>query len=114
MKNAQSKKPAFLVGTIVTVGAFCFWPHWLTGLFALGVVLSWIAYDSHDFLRAVWRTVLLAGIIVGGTFAAISISCPPTVEYRMQFETFGIVLFVLSIIGFVRSILNARKDWTME
>jgi hypothetical protein len=98
------------------VGAVCLWPNWLTGLFALGTILSWVIYDSGDFLRAVWRTFLLAGILVGG-FVTVGITIKPAPElvaYRIEWQTFGIVLFVLSIIGFVRSILAARKDWTKE
>jgi hypothetical protein len=114
MKNDErSTKRAFLVGAIVTVGAFCFWPNGLTGLFALGTVIGWIAYDSHDFLRAVWRTVLLAGVLIGAVLTGLAIYSRP-LPNPIQCGTVGIVLVVLSIIGFVRSILAARKDWTME
>jgi hypothetical protein len=117
MKNEQSTNRQFLLATIVTVGAFCFWPNWLTGLFAFGSVIGWIVNDSHDFLRAVWRTVLVLVILIGIGYAALWITLPPghLLLDQIPWHVAGAsVVVALAVFGLVRSILNARKDWTIE
>jgi hypothetical protein len=114
MRKTEPTNRQFFAATIVTVGAFCFWPNWLTGLFALGTILSWIFFDVHSFSRAVWRTVLLSSIIIGITYAGLWIASPPaalTNQIPLQFGGASAVV-LLSLLGLVRSILNARKDCT--
>jgi hypothetical protein len=115
MRKSDPTNRKFLVGTVVVVAAFCFWPNWLTGLFVLAVVLGWIFHDSHSFTRAVWRTVLLIGMIGGIGWAGGWIMSPPAaLTDQVWYQVGGaFIVIALSIFGFVRSIRKARKDWIM-
>lgn len=116
MRKSDPTNRKFLVGTIVVVAAFCFWPNWLTGLFVLLVVLGWIFHDSHSFTRAVWRTVLSLVLLIGIYWTTIWYATP-NMDMTGMNQSSAIAIGLVAIVGsafcLIRSIRNARKDWTM-
>lgn len=93
---------------------FCFWPNFLFGFFIFLTILGWLCHDAHGFLRAVWRIILSLILLIGIWWTAIwlkgasmdHLSSPAAI-------TIGVVTIAGAVFFLVRSILNARKDWTM-
>jgi hypothetical protein len=116
----MNRKPVtnrdFLAATAVFVALFCFFPNFLTGLLAFGIICGWLVHDVHGFLQAAWRIILALFILAGVCWTALWLTSPPSASMGALHAPGGISIGLVVIAGavffLIRSVRNAKKDWT--
>ena len=104
----------FFLCTLV-LSAISFIPviGWISAFFLVLCVITWMCMEPKGFFSVVWRTFLSFVLLCSTWVLLVYLNGPGTYEEKTQFVTAGAIGFALSAFGLVRSILKARKDWTL-